>query len=186
MTQTAKLDITRPDQRGLTLGLNEFSGYVGVAGAGIITGYLATALGARLGLALFGAVVIVLAIVLTLLWVKDTRPWAYAEAKKHAAGASGLAPRYPKNISSQPSTWSVHAHDRRQATDGRLPGGAGQHSSMPWCVLQSSYYRHQSASAASGGLSACTDRLGRCASPGKLSMHGAASGECGCAVPASP
>jgi MFS family permease len=107
MTQTAKLDITRPDQRGLTIGLNEFSGYVGVAGAGIITGYLATALGARQGLALFGGVVIVLAIILTLLWVKDTRPWADAEAKKHAAGASGVAPRYPKNISNQPSTWEV-------------------------------------------------------------------------------
>ncbi len=35
MTQTAKLDITRPDQRGLTIGLNEFSGYVGVAGTGV-------------------------------------------------------------------------------------------------------------------------------------------------------
>ena len=31
MTQTSKLDITRADQRGLTMGLNEFSGYVGVA-----------------------------------------------------------------------------------------------------------------------------------------------------------
>lgn len=31
MTQTAALDITRPDQRGLTIGLNEFAGYLGVA-----------------------------------------------------------------------------------------------------------------------------------------------------------
>ena len=44
MTQTAKLDITRADQRGLTIGLNEFSGYVGLALAGIITAYLATML----------------------------------------------------------------------------------------------------------------------------------------------
>ncbi len=35
MTQTAKLDLTRPEQRGLTIGLNEFSGYFGVAVAGI-------------------------------------------------------------------------------------------------------------------------------------------------------
>ena len=54
MTQTAKLDITRSDQRGLTLGLNEFAGYVGVALAGVLTGYAATALGPRLGLLLFG------------------------------------------------------------------------------------------------------------------------------------
>lgn len=31
MTQTAKLDITRMQERGLTLGLNEFVGYVEVA-----------------------------------------------------------------------------------------------------------------------------------------------------------
>ena len=38
MTQTSKLDITRADQRGLTIGLNDFAGYVGVAVAGIVTG----------------------------------------------------------------------------------------------------------------------------------------------------
>src|SRR5690242_84302 len=85
MTQTAKLDITRLDERGLTIGLNEFSGYVGVAGAGIITAYLAGALGARLGVAVFGLTVILLALVLTLAWVKDTRPWASVEATSHLA-----------------------------------------------------------------------------------------------------
>jgi len=107
MTQTAKLDITRADQRGLVIGLNEFAGYVGVAGAGIITGYLATALGAREGLALFGLVVVVLALLLTILWVEDTRPWAQAEAARHAAGQITSSPRYPRNISSSPSTWEV-------------------------------------------------------------------------------
>lgn len=41
MTQTAKLDITRADQRGVVIGLNEFAGYVGVAVAGVLTGYAA-------------------------------------------------------------------------------------------------------------------------------------------------
>ena len=74
MTQTSQLDITRADQRGLTIGLNEFAGYVGVAIAGILTGYLATAFGARQGLMIFGSFVIVLAIVLTLLAVKAEGP----------------------------------------------------------------------------------------------------------------
>ena len=107
MTQTAKLDITRPEQRGLTIGLNEFSGYVGVAGAGIITAYLAGGLGARQGVAVFGLTVIVLAIVLTLLWVKDTRPWASAEAARHLTKPPKQRPRYPSNISNEPSTWEV-------------------------------------------------------------------------------
>lgn len=120
MTQTAKLDITRADQRGLTIGLNEFSGYVGLALAGIITAYLASALGARTGLLAFGLITILLALLLTLLWVKDTLPWARAEAARHKAGlATGPRPRYPANISAHPATREVFAmmswRDRRMA-----------------------------------------------------------------------
>jgi len=120
MTQTSKLDLTRADQRGLTIGLNEFAGYVGVAIAGIITGYLATALGPRMGLFVFGAVVISSALVLTAVWVKETLPWAKAEGARHAAGQStGPIPRYPQNISATPSTWEVFTlmswRDKRMA-----------------------------------------------------------------------
>ncbi len=110
MTQTAKLDITRLEERGLTLGLNEFSGYVGVALAGIITAYMAAHFGARQGLLIFGLVVIILAIVLTQLWVRDTLPWALAEAAKHAPGIKQThRPRYPTNISSTPTTAEIFA-----------------------------------------------------------------------------
>ncbi|WP_296895492.1 MFS transporter [Thiobacillus sp.] len=108
MTQTSKLDLTTANQRGLTIGLNEFSGYFGVAVAGIVTGYMATAFGPRQGLMLFGLTVILLAGLLTLLWVKDTLPWAQAEGKKYAAGQmTGPKPRYPTNIADKPSTWDV-------------------------------------------------------------------------------
>ena len=121
MTQTSKLDLTRPDQRGFTIGLNEFSGYVGVAVAGIITGYLATALGPRMGLLVFGLVVIASAIALTLAWVKETIHWAKAEGARHAAGkTTGPVPRYPQNISDAPSTWEVFTlmswRDKRMAS----------------------------------------------------------------------
>lgn len=120
MTQTSKLDITRPDQRGLTIGLNEFSGYVGVAVAGIVTGYAATALGARLGLLVFGLAVVLTALVLTVVWVRDTLPWAKAEAASHASPKAGaFRPRYPQSISEVPTTWEVFTlmswRDRRLA-----------------------------------------------------------------------
>ena len=120
VTQTSKLDLARLDQRGVTIGLNEFSGYVGVALAGIITGYTATALGARLGLLLFGTFVVLLAMLLTQLWVKDTLPWAKAEAAKHAAGSMvDYRPRYPENVPVHPTIWEVFAlmswRDRRLA-----------------------------------------------------------------------
>lgn len=108
MTQTAKLDITRPDQRGVTIGLNEFSGYVGVALAGIVTGYAATLLGPRMGLLAFGLLVIGTGLVLSVVFVRDTLPWALADARNHAAGASVEVP----------STWEVFK--RVSWTDRRL------------------------------------------------------------------
>ncbi|HQT00649.1 MAG: MFS transporter [Hydrogenophilales bacterium 16-64-46] len=108
MTQTSKLDLTTADQRGLTIGLNEFAGYFGVALAGIATGYLATHVGAREGLMLFGSVVVLAAGLLTLVWVHDTLPWAQAEARQHAAGGTvGPKARYPRNIADTPDTWAV-------------------------------------------------------------------------------
>jgi MFS family permease len=121
MTQTAKLDLTRPDQRGLVIGLNEFSGYLGVAIAGVITGYAASLLGPRTGLLWFGSAVIGLATLLVWLAVKETLPWAHAEVKRHAANpaAQAFRPRYPDNVSAQPSTGEMFAlmswRDRRMA-----------------------------------------------------------------------
>lgn len=118
MTQTAKLDLTRMEERGLTLGLNEFAGYVGVALGGIVTAWLATQMGARQGLLVFGLVVILSAITLTVLSVQETLPWARAEAARHLPGQPiGVQPRYPRGIASHPSTLEVFAlmswRDRR-------------------------------------------------------------------------
>jgi MFS family permease len=108
MTQTAKLDLTRADQRGLVIGLNEFAGYVGVATAGVVTGYAASLLGPRAGLLWFGAAVIGLATLLALMAVAETLPWAHAELKRHASGAaSALRPRYPQGVSTQPTTREI-------------------------------------------------------------------------------
>ena len=119
MTQTAKLDITRADERGLTVGLNEFSGYVGVALAGIVTAYIAEIMGTRLGLLVFGLVVVLLALVLTSIWVKDTLPWAKAETAAHKTAAPKHPARYPAGVSEHPSTGEVFAlmswRDRRLA-----------------------------------------------------------------------
>jgi MFS family permease len=118
MTQTSKLDLARGDQRGFAIGVNEFSGYVGVAVAGIITAYLAQHLGARLGLLVFGLATVGAAGLATLLWVRETLPWARLEAAKHAT-STGPKPRYPKNVSTKPTTWEMFTlmswRDRRLA-----------------------------------------------------------------------
>ncbi len=75
MTQTSSLDFTKPQQRGLVIGLNEFAGYLGVALAGIATGYAATWLGARAGLLWFGTTVILSGTLLTVFVVVESKPW---------------------------------------------------------------------------------------------------------------
>lgn len=87
MALTAKLDLTRPQQKGLVNGLNEFSGYLAVAVAGVITGYLATAMGPRQGLFVFGLTVIIAALALVLLGVRETRPWAESGSASPEQGA---------------------------------------------------------------------------------------------------
>ena len=118
MTQTAKLDLTRADQRGLVIGLNEFAGYVGMAIAAVVTGYAAGMMGPRDSLLWFGAAVIGLATLLSWLAVAETLPWAQAEVKVPAATTS-LHPRNPHGVSQRPGIAEVFAlmswRDRRMA-----------------------------------------------------------------------
>jgi MFS family permease len=120
MTQTAKLDIARQDQRGLAIGLNEFAGYVGLALAGVLTGYTASHFGTRLGLLVFGMAVVGLALVCSLVFVRDTQPWA-GQAMNQAPVAAGSGPqvRQAQASSVNPSTAEVFAlmswRDRRLA-----------------------------------------------------------------------
>lgn len=75
MTQTAKLDLTQPSERGLTIGLNEFSGYLGVALGGLVTAYTVEFWGLRDSLLYFGNGIIIIALVVTLTSIKETLPW---------------------------------------------------------------------------------------------------------------
>lgn len=120
MTQTSKLDLTQPEQRGLTLGLNEFAGYVGLALAGVATGYMAAHLGTRLGLLVFGQAVIGMALLTSTLWVADTLAWT--KDRTHAPLPTPLnapQPRLAQASSDHPSTAEVFAlmswGDRRLA-----------------------------------------------------------------------
>ena len=108
MTVTSKLDIVRPEQRGVATGFNEFAGYGGVALAGLITGYLASDFDPRWSLFVFGLTVILLALITALLFSKETVHWARAESAAHKAGThEGPRPRFPKNVSEHPSTKEI-------------------------------------------------------------------------------
>jgi MFS family permease len=107
MTQTAKLDLTRADQRGWVIGLNEFAGYAGVAIAGVLSALAAERLGARTGLFAFGLGVIGAGLGLAWIATRETLPWA-----RHATGAASTAVATtgsPAVACAMPSTREVFA-----------------------------------------------------------------------------
>ena len=107
MTQTSKIDLTRADQRGLTVGLNEFAGYSGLALAGVITGHMAVFFGPRMGLLIFGTTVIAVSTLLTMVWVKETIYWSRSDIKKHDSLANANdknKKKYNTDIPAEPTT----------------------------------------------------------------------------------
>lgn len=79
MTLAAKLDITRPERRGMVNGVNEFAGYAAVALAGVFTAALAERWGGRGAILAFGLAVSAAGIALTTALVRDVGPIADAE-----------------------------------------------------------------------------------------------------------
>jgi MFS family permease len=72
MTVVMKIDLVGPKRRGLALGLNEAAGYGGVALAAALAGWLASEIAPRDVLVAGGAGIAFLALLLTVLFVRDT------------------------------------------------------------------------------------------------------------------
>jgi MFS family permease len=86
MTVVMKIDLVGPQRRGLALGLNESAGYGGVAVAAAASGWLANDLVARDVLVVAGIIVAASALLITLLFVRDTGEHVDLEqARDHAA-----------------------------------------------------------------------------------------------------
>jgi MFS family permease len=93
MTVVMKIDLVGPRQRGLALGLNESAGYGGVAIAAAATGLLASQFAARDVLVVAGAVIAVVALALSALFVRDTGGHV-AEEQRLSGGPEGAPLRF--------------------------------------------------------------------------------------------
>ena len=80
MTVSSKVDLVGPQKRGLALGINEFSGYIGVALTSALTGYLASRFGPRPVPFLFGEAVAVVGFLTAWFMIRETLPYAKLEA----------------------------------------------------------------------------------------------------------
>ena len=92
MTVLMKVDLVGPRRRGLALGLNESAGYGGVALAAGLSGWLAASFAARDVLVVAGALIAVIAFLLSVLLVRDTAAHVALEQASHHPGADGAAP----------------------------------------------------------------------------------------------
>jgi MFS family permease len=88
MSVNAKIDLVGSARRGLAVGLDEAGGYGGVAVAALVTGYLAGAYGLRPAPFIFGALVIGVALLMSILLMEETLPYALAEGR-HAGSSPG-------------------------------------------------------------------------------------------------
>jgi MFS family permease len=100
MTVTGKIDLVGPKQRGFAMGINEFSGYAGVSLGGFVGGYLGGIFGLRTAPFLFVLGVILVMLIASVLFVRETHPFTHLETQQAAAeaghphhAADSLAPR---------------------------------------------------------------------------------------------
>ena len=92
MTVVMKIDLVGPKRRGFALGLNESAGYGGVALAAGLSGWLAADVVARDILVVGGAVIAVLGLLITMIWVRDTAAHVALEQSGSHPGAAARPP----------------------------------------------------------------------------------------------
>ncbi len=81
-TVIMKIDLVGPRQRGLAMGLNEAAGYLAVSLAALGSGYIAASYALRPHPLYLGVVFALLGLALTVLFVRETRPFAEHEASQ--------------------------------------------------------------------------------------------------------
>jgi MFS family permease len=94
-TVIMKIDLVGPTRRGLAMGLNEFAGYIAVAGAAWATGWIAAHEGLRPEPFYLGVVVVAVGLALSLLLVRETQSYATFESglradANHARTSQGI------------------------------------------------------------------------------------------------
>jgi MFS family permease len=106
MTVVMKIDLVGPERRGLALGLNEAAGYGGLALAAAASGWLASEYAARDVLVVAGALIVLLALAVSVLFVRDTGGHVALEQERHhdeSQAAPPLREAFPQ------ATWRAPA-----------------------------------------------------------------------------
>jgi MFS family permease len=106
-TVIMKIDLVGPRQRGLAMGLNEFAGYLAVAGSALATGWIAARYGLRPEPFYLGVGYVVVGLGLSVLLVRETHHHATAEAQAVADTSRALGTPSPREV-----FWRTTLRDR--------------------------------------------------------------------------
>ena len=107
-TVIMKIDLVGAGRRGLAMGLNEFAGYVAVAGSALLTGWIAARTGLRPDPFYPGVVFVAAGLGLSLLLVHET--------SSHVAHESGLSALAADVLTPGQVFWRTTATDRNLST----------------------------------------------------------------------
>jgi MFS family permease len=91
-TVIMKIDLAGARNRGLAMGLNEFAGYVAVAGSALATGYVAAHYGLRPEPFYLGVAFVAAGLLLSALFVRETSHHVAHESRLHGALPPGAMP----------------------------------------------------------------------------------------------
>lgn len=100
-TVVMKIDLVGPAKRGLAMGLNEAAGYGAVAVTSLIAGYLAEQYGLRPAPFLLGLAYTALALLLSGVFVRETRGHAQLEAAQHRPRGDGIHDHLHANLTNR-------------------------------------------------------------------------------------
>jgi MFS family permease len=98
-TVIMKVDLVGPKQRGLATGLNEFAGYLAVSLSALLTGYLAATYGLRQAPFYPGIAFAVTGLLLSILFVRETQPYARLEAQHQSSSFNPTRQNASSNLS---------------------------------------------------------------------------------------
>jgi MFS family permease len=105
-TVIMKIDLAGPTKRGLAMGLNEFAGYVAVAGSALATGFIASQYGLRPEPFYLGVGFVAIGLLLSVFAVRETRQHVVAESKLRGEQPSERMPTQREIF------WRTTLHDK--------------------------------------------------------------------------
>jgi len=126
-TVIMKIDLVGPERRGLAMGLNEFAGYMAVAAAALLTGWIAARNGLRPDPFYPGVVFAAAALVLSAFVVRDTRA--------HVALESTLRRGSPDAVSAREVFWRTTLKDRDLSSISQAGLVNNLNDGMAWGLL---------------------------------------------------